>query len=405
MNHSTRTIRTFIKTRIKKSSVIISTHYYVYSASQALRDFLRINGCSNLLYISHPLPIQDAHREDRSFYEMSHGERILKRGETGRRFTSLLLSSLYETYLTFVWILSSGRHYDFFIAVDNLNALHAILLKWLGKVDRVIYYTIDRFPKRFENRIFNWLYFQLDKLCVRYADETWNVSPQMQIAREEIMGMKGAPYKSQYTVPIGIWYDQAPRKRFSAIDKKKLIFVGHLVAHMGVDLVVQAMPEIVKKVPGATLDIIGGGDEYKSLQVLTRSLKLTDVIKFHGWVRNRERLEKLLSVGAVGLATFNTDILDEKVRNADPGKIKDYMQMGLPVIATDALLNGPEIADAKAGIIIPYNREALVQAIISLLKDDHVLQTYRENALRYVQRFDYHILFEKNLTRFYEHRL
>ena len=381
-----------IKNNIKKSTVAISTHYLIYSASQALRDFLRSQGCSFLLYISHPLPIDDT-LGDTSFCEVSHGDRIVHRFTADRRFTSLVISSLYETYLTVSWVLWTGRHFDLFVAVDNLNAFQAIILKWVGRVDTVIYYTIDMFPKRFENKFLNWLYIQLDRFCVRYADETWNVSGKM----KDVRGDSGSG--RQYTVPIGIWYDKAPRKPFSAIDKKKLIFVGHLVPHMGVDLIIRAMPEIIKKIPGVTLDIIGGGEELSRLQSLSRSLHVTDVIKFHGWVRSRKRLESLLACGAVGLATFNTDILDEKVRNADPGKIKDYMQAGMPVIATDALSSRDDITAAHAGIIIPYTEDALVDAVTALLTGKDMLQDFRRNALAYVQQFDYATLFAQHLRR------
>lgn len=376
---------------IRHKTIAISTHYLIYSASQALRDFVRKEGCRSLIYISHPLPLPDSFH-DRSYREISNGTKIVSRDEASHRFMSLFASVVYELYLTFTWILSFNSHIDIFIAVDNLNAFQAILLKWLGRTDRVVYYTIDMFPKRFESRLLNWLYVRLDRFCVRFSDETWNVSDRMMIVR-------GILPEKQYTVPIGIWFDAALRKPFSAIDTKKIIFVGHLVDHMGVDLVIRAMPELKKHIQGVSFDIIGGGEELARLERLSRSLHVEDVIKFHGWVRNRTQLEKLLAHGAVGIAPFNTEILDEKVRNADPGKIKDYMQAGMPVIVTDALANGDSISRARAGIVIPYAKDALIAAVTNLLNHEDTLRQYRANALRYVKQFDYRTLFSHHLSR------
>ncbi len=184
-----------------------------------------------------------------------------------------------------------------------------------------------------------------------------------------------------------------------ASGKKKLIFVGQLLPHMGVELVVKTMPEIIKKIPDVKLEIIGGGEQKKYLMGLAKGLKIQKNIKFWGWVRDRRKLEKIMSDGAVGLATFNTEILDEKVKNADPGKIKDYMLLGMPVIVTEAISNTDEIKKKRCGIVIRYKNSDLVSAVVQLLNDENKLAGYRKNALTYVQQFDYGKIFEKNLSR------
>ena len=292
----------------------------------------------------------------------------------------------------------SGK-YDLFIGINNLNTLAALILKRIGRVKKVIYYTIDYFPTRFENNILNSFYHLIDKVCVRFADETWNVSSVMVSAREKHNAVDRVINNRQYRVPIGIWYDKAPRKSFSEIDKKKLIFVGQLLPHMGVDLVIKTMPEIIKKIPSIKLEIIGGGEQKKYLMSLSKELGVQKYITFWGWVRDRRKLEKIMSDGAVGLATFNTEILDEKVKNADPGKIKDYMLLGMPIIVTNAISTINDIKKSRCGIVIKYKSSDLVSAVVQLLNDKNKLAEYRKNALAYVQQFDFGKLFEKNLSR------
>lgn len=383
---------------IKSSKIILVTHYRIYSASQALRDYIRQSNCQRLLYISHPLPLKVEGVEDDSYFELSKGEKILEKEVAKRTISNIFITSLYDFFLTFFWSFKNGKS-DLFIGIDNLNAIVGILLKKIGRVDKVVYYTIDYFPVRFENRVLNNIYHFIDKICVRYADETWNVSNVMVSARKKNNNMSNSFFNRQYTVPIGIWYDEAPRKNFSKIDKKKLIFVGHLLDHMGVDLVIKAMPKIVSKIPSIKLEIIGGGEEEKKLKELSKSLKVDKYIKFWGWIRDRKKLERIMSDGAIGLATFNTDTLDEKVKNADPGKIKDYMLLGMPVIVTDAISTASNITKKRSGVVIKYDTSELTSVVVQLLESDKVLKEYRENALKYVAKFDYNRIFKKNLER------
>lgn len=387
--------------KIYKSKIIIVTHFLAYSAAQALRDFLRINNCKLLLYISHPLPQIPTHTKDRSFAEVSRGNNINIEVayKTLLRFQNLLLTALFEFILNLFWSLKTKTRYDLFIGVDNFNALQGLILKKLGIVKKVVYYTIDYFPMRFENKFLNFIYHSIDKFCVKFADETWNVSPVMKKAREKFNGMFDKTYQRQHVVPIGIWYDKTPKKDFSQINKYKLIFTGHLLSHMGIDLAIRSLSQLKNKFPKIKLEIIGAGPEEQRLKRLAHKLGVSNSIIFHGWVQNRKQLEQLIATGAIGLATFNTEILDEKVKNADPGKIKDYMALGLPVIATNAISTYKELAKAKCAIIIPYKKEEFIKAVTTLLQDKELLKKYRQNALSYIRKFDYNKIFIPNINR------
>ncbi len=386
----------------KQTSFILAVHYRIDSAPQALRDYLRLQGINKLLYISHPLPIKDTRIEDDSFFELTDGSKIIKTVHKKRTAEHILKSTFLDFLYTCRWVFQNGT-FDVFIGVDNLNALAGIFLKKLGKVKKVVYFAIDYFPTRFENKLLNSIYHRIDKFCVMHADEVWNVSPVMVSAREKHNNLPESMRSKQYTLPIGIWFDKAPRKDFKDIDKKKLIFTGHLVPHMGVDLVLQAMPELLKKIPGVHVEIIGGGEEEQHLKEIAEKLHIEKQVKFWGWVRDRKKLEQLLSDAAVGLAPFNTTILDEKVKNADPGKIKDYMLLGLPVIVTDAISTAEAIKKSKSGIVISYNLHEFITAVVQLLGDEKRLFEYREKALSYVKQFDYPMIFSSHIKRIISH--
>ena len=70
-----------------------------------------------------------------------------------------------------------------------------------------------------------------------------------------------------------------------------LLFVGRLSEKKGVNYLIKAMPEIVKKFPKTKLLIIGDGEERKSLMNLAKDLGLLKKnIIFTGFFCRRHRL-------------------------------------------------------------------------------------------------------------------
>lgn len=390
-----------MKITIRNKKIVLSTHSLIYSSPQALRDYLRKEGCEKLLYVSHALIIEDGKNDEPSYYEVSYRNKVEAKKEAHFNFEKLTFSAFYETYLTIKWVLSSSGKYDLFVGVDCLNAFQGLVLKVLGKVKKVTYYTIDYYPVRFDSSFLNWIYHTLDKLCVYFADETWNVSSSMVKARKKHNNMDKNIFPRQFTVPIGVWFDRAPRKPFSQIKKTSLVFVGHLKRYMGVDLAVRGLARVVKKIPSAHLHIIGGGEAEEELKALVKKLHLTNNVTFYGWIKNRQKLEQIMSTGAVGIAPFNPYLLDDKVKNADPAKIKDYMLLGMPVIVTDAIASTTKknIERKKCGLVINYDEKEFVDAVMQFMLKEGSLKQYRHNALDYIKQFDYNAIFDECLTR------
>jgi glycosyltransferase involved in cell wall biosynthesis len=384
---------------IRESKIVLVTHFLIYSSSQALRDYLLQNKNRLLLYISHPLPLIDANRKENSLCVLYSQGLVVHSQRATRLSQGLFFSVCWHFFLTLYWGMRTKGKFDLYVGVDNLNALCGIILHWVGKVERVVYYTIDYFPTRFQNKFLNSVYHAVDKFCVKHATETWNVSGMMPLARKKYNSMDPQEFSRQYTVPIGVWFERVARKPFDPKRRFRLLFLGHLVKHMGVDLVIRSLPMIISSQKAVHLEIIGGGEELEALTRLAKYLKVECYITFHGWIRDRKKVEELISDCGIGLATFNTEILDEKVQNADPMKIKDYMLFGLPVIATRAISNWRDIERAKCGIIIDYSEDSFVRAVMSLFKNERDYRRYHNQALKFVKQYDYQKLFDKNLSR------
>lgn len=386
---------------IKTRKIIIALHEYLPTGpGHDLRDYLLINHAKEIVFITHPLL-----NLKQNYVSRSHMKIYYRDGTTTETISKFRLifsmSILYfkDLILTLIWIIGKKETYDLYVGLDPINAIAGIILKKIRLVDKVVYYTIDYMPKRYKNVILNFVYHKFDKFCVRYADDTWNVGTTMGQARETYNHMDQKIYSKQYILPIGIWLDKIKPLSFDKVNKYKLVYIGGLKHIMGVDLIIDAMPKLVKKIPHIRLDIIGGGIDEDNLKYRVRQLKIEKYVIFHGWIRERKKIQAIASDAALGIATFNTDERSIEIKNADPSKVKEYLSMGLPVITTNVLPNHQELEKNKCAMVIPYSVNALVRAVEALLSNKKLLQEYRTNGRQYVAKFNYPMLFSNALSR------
>lgn len=372
--------------------IVISTHYLVYGAPQAMRDYLIKTKFPYVLYIAHPLFVDGM----KSYFEKITKGKILSKYTSSVRSNNSLVNYFIETILTLMWVLRSKEKYELFVGVDSLNASVGIFLKKLGRVNKVVFYTIDYVPVRFKNKFLNNIYHLIDKFCVTHADETWNVSPRIEEGREQLKGLTRKVYKKQKVVPIGIWYDNIKRLPFNKIKKNQLFFIGHLMESAGVQLVFKAIPELIKTIPNFHFLVVGGGEYEETLRQMIKDLKLEKYVTMTGWIKDRKKLDTIMQDSAIAIAMYDKRT-SRNTYYADPTKLKDYLSAGLPIILTDLPHNAYDIAYHKCGIVVKYDQNEITRAILTFMKDSKKLQQYRTNALKYAQLYDWNTIFENHL--------
>src|SRR3989344_1632860 len=361
-----------------------------------LKKFMLKTGVSELIYITHPLLLLKESYKLSSQIEYFENSQLKKNLKAYHFILPESFSYIKDFIYTIYWVFMKNRTFDLYFGINNMNALAGLILKKAGRVKKVVYYTIDLYPERFSNKFLNFIYHEIDKICVSFCDETWNVSPY--ISRWRARRWEKKRSSKEFTVPIGIWFDEIKRVPAKKVNLSKIVYVGHLKNFYGVELIIRALPLIRKRIPNVKLNIIGGGEQLKELQQLMNILLVKDNINFLGW-KEKKLSEKLMADSALGFAPFNTAIIDEKIKNSDPAKIKDYLALGIPVVMTNATVNAKAISKAKCGIIIEYSPEALANTVLMFLTNRTLLIRYRQNALRYVNQFDWNKLFSTNLSR------
>lgn len=367
--------------------------------TQNLKTYLLENYSSDILYIYHQmLDMKESHGKS-SGYEIFKDNKLVLSGKTYNLKLYWTILYIKDVLFTLFWCLKFGERFDVYFASGNLSPIVGLILRELGIVKKVIYQSVDYYSIRFKNKFFNLLYFQIDKFSVKFCDETWNVSPRMVQAREKQMGMDIKTFNRQYTVPGGIWFYKTKRLPFTKINRKKMVYRGMLLKFMGIDLVIKAIPLILKKIPDLKFEIIGTGEEENYLKSLVKSLGISKNVIFHGFVKDRADVEKILSDAGVGVATFNPKMPVDKAKNSDPGKIKDYMLFGMPVITTDTSYISKEIDKSECGIVVNYKPEEIASSVNKLLLNKKLLKKYRSNAIKFIEKFDCTNILRPNMER------
>jgi len=327
------------------------------------------------VFIHHPL-----HKEstvDKTCFWEYVSDHLLWSSERRRStFLPVVVSYLDDILLTLLYAIRRRRHFDIFVGADCLNALCGLILRAFGLVDQVVFYTIDLAPKRFANRTLNLMYAALDAICLRLSNCVWSVSEPMVLARR-CQGLQDA---KNILVPTGI-KSQQPRTK-DEIDSNAVVMIGALAPAKGVELLAKAFPEVIKKVPHAHLVIVGSGRMLDLIKSIPR-------VEYLG-ILTGPKLSDLLPRMRIGLALYqpapSSDL--DLTRFAEPGKVRDYLASGLPVILTRATHMAGVIEKRQAGLVIDYRVEDLVNAIVRLLMDDELYWRMRQNTLALSREFE-----------------
>lgn len=375
---------------LKNLSFVIVTHVYATGPAFRLEEYLQ-KKVRSLVFIGHPFSYT---KDNRSFIRKYKNGKLIKEEKFICWKSPEIFFWVKDLLLTLWWVVKDTNQIDYLIGVDNLNAFSGYILKLIGKVKKIIFYTIDYIPERFDNKFLNSLYHYLDRLAVKKSYKVWNLSPIM-VGEREKRGVSSKYRDRQITVPIGA--DISKRvTMFDKIDKNKIVFMGHLREGQGVELLIDSMPEIVKEVPKAHLLVIGGGPLAEKFKKDVEIKNLNSNVKFTGFIKEYAEVEKLLSDASVAVAPYADDN-KTYTKYTDPGKPKDYLASGIPVVITKVPRIAFEIEKNKCGIAINYDKKELAEAIIKLLTNKALLSEFRKNSLIMAKKYTWNKIFDKTI--------
>ena len=202
----------------------------------------------------------------------------------------------------------------------------------------------------------------------------------------------------QIVVPVGAHVARIARKPLARASQGQIAFMGVLLEKQGLQLAIEALPAIRAEFPSAKLLVLGDGPYATELKRLAHALGVQDSVEFAGFIENHEHIEERLADSALAVAPYVPDPTSF-TRFADPGKLKNYLACGLPIILTDVPEFAQTIVSGGAGSIIPYRADALATAVLAYLKNPVALDQARVAAAQLAQPFEWDQIFDGALDR------
>jgi len=219
-------------------------------------------------------------------------------------------------------------------------------------------------------RFDHWLSLKTDEASLSLCDAAFVITSEI---KEKIIKVRSnIDPKKLHILPSGTNTDlyrpldqkECRIKLNLKISDKYIGFMGTLLDHQGVDVLIDAAPSVMESFPGAVFVIIGEGPMADVWRQRVHERSLQEHFIFTGQV---EYGETPLWINSMDVCTAPFLI---KAGLRSPVKIFDYMACGKPVVAS-RISGTTDIFDGTDAIrlIEPGNKEALARAIVDVLKD------------------------------------
>jgi glycosyltransferase involved in cell wall biosynthesis len=160
-----------------------------------------------------------------------------------------------------------------------------------------------------------------------------------------------------------------------------IVTAGRLSWEKGYDVLLDAMPEVLRSLPTARLFILGEGPRQGELVEQSRRLGLAGAVHFLGFQQNPWRYFR------------HADLFVLSSRNdALPNAMLEALALGTPIVATDCPGGIREIQDSDDRVVLvpPEDPGALAEAIVSICKMPSDQRECLEGRRSTLSKFDLH---------------
>ena len=173
------------------------------------------------------------------------------------------------------------------------------------------------------------------------------------------------------------------------IDSRIILFVGTLSPHKGPDVLLKAMPKIIKNIPNTKLVFVGSGRMKEELEALSRRLGLGKYVKFAGFVEESLKTFYYNSADVFCLPSVMTS-------EVFPIVFLEASASGLPMVVSDLNTFKCIIDEGYNGIVSKRGDEnTLADAIIYLLENEEVRRRMGRNGRKKVENYSWERIAEE----------
>ncbi len=165
----------------------------------------------------------------------------------------------------------------------------------------------------------------------------------------------------------------------SKFETPTILYVGRVKRYKSVDVIIRALPEVIAKVPGARLAVVGSGDNLDELRRLAGERGVADRVVFTGYVSTAEKVDWMRR---------SQVIVNPSPREGWGLTNIEANACGTPAVASDADGLRDSVRDGVTGMLFPYgDHRALADRLTRILTDDSLRNTLTANAIEWSRTF------------------
>jgi len=239
---------------------------------------------------------------------------------------------------------------------------------------------VDKHPQSHIHGVERWITNRADRViaCSYYM-------------REQVVDIFGVEEKRVVVIPNGIDPEdlhpqdeselERLRAEFAAPDERLVLLIGRLVYEKGFQLALEAMPRLVREVPGTRFLVAGSGTHEAELRRQATELGLDDHGTFLGWIGD-DVLHSLYQIADVCVVPSIYEPFGLVALEA--------MASGCPCIVADTGGLREVVPHEEAGLRFrPRDPEALGEMVERVLTDSELRARLIAEATEHVLRFDW----------------
>jgi len=198
-------------------------------------------------------------------------------------------------------------------------------------------------------------------------------------------------------VPNGVDFYRLQEIRPSD-EKFDVIYVGRLISHKNVDVLLRAISIVRERIPDVRCAIVGDGPMMNELRAMSNGLDLDENVRFSGFIESDEDVYARMKSSKVFVLP--------STREGFPNTILEANSCGLPAIIVRHEKNAGVgvVKDGYNGFILNLSPDEIAERIVYLLQNENELDGLSKNAMEFAKGYDWGVIVEK-IERVYEEAL
>ena len=235
-------------------------------------------------------------------------------------------------------------------------------------------------------------------MLIHKPNEKYVISkiPHITVQSSHIKNLISNMTKSKiHVVPEGIEFEKIRDTQQNDSNEKIDTFIAvGLVRLKGIDILINAIPEVVNSVPDLKVCIAGSGEEEEELKSMAKNLGLEKHIKFLGYISDEEEINKYYKACKIVVVPSRWDVNPFAPLNATAS--------GKPAIVSD-MCNSSVIEDGKTGFVFKSEDvEELSSKMVKLLTDDKLREEMGKAAMEKAKEYDWSKIVDRKVEIYKE---